>query len=444
MSGYNFLSKLNPFAGYRQPNPLDPYAEMNASGEEDPFATMPMGTPPPQNPFNPSLPVEEPAISTPPKYMNSSLNQYKASLANQPMQEDYRPSKKRIFGGIALGGLAGMGANNPKLAFDMSRSIVRAPYENAMEEWKTTTSGFKDAASLEETQNKQGFDEWYKQEQIKSLSGYRTGTLDSRNRGLDIRDEYNDARLEIMRQAAQGLFKIEYNRTTGQAVKAMKDGTLVPVDPKVLRGLTFEQQEMLESMGALSIVDARGRNAESLAEINARHAKELADARNKNAIDVANIRSDGRPQTAADLKVQNQNRAGEFQRLHPEWADWVQQDESTQGFRIVPPSSMFNRPKPEDVVKATNAFNEYLRTGGDTAGPGAVPGDNSGSVTPGSGPTVNPPAGPRPRQGPRQNPGVRTAPKPGYVWMIAPDGKTRGQVKKEEVARLEGQGYKKE
>ena len=203
----NFLSRLNPFAGYRDYDeyPVEdtgPIQQRMMPGLERSFA-----------PPNPGLemPVEPPPQIQAPQYSDSAMNQYRGSLESQPMWEDNRPSKKRTFGGIMLGGLAGMGVNNPQMAYNMSRNIVRAPYENAMDEWKTTTTNYRNAAAIEEAKNKDAYTKY--QDTIKnaetnrlntSLVGYRDKqgeNIDSQinNRNLVSSPEFLDKATERQR-----------------------------------------------------------------------------------------------------------------------------------------------------------------------------------------------------------------------------------------------------
>jgi hypothetical protein len=150
----NFLSRINPLKAYR--DPLEEDAQnMGIFNQGGPF----MGQPPQEpsiipglrNAFAPPNPgmAPEPEQPMAPARM-SALDQYRESMANQPYQEGYNPSKKRMLGGILLGGLAGTASNSPTTGFSMGRSIVRAPYDNAMEQWKTSTTGYKGLADAEQ------------------------------------------------------------------------------------------------------------------------------------------------------------------------------------------------------------------------------------------------------------------------------------------------------
>lgn len=340
----NFLSQINPFKAYRDPLQQN-VGNSGVFGSQDfPGPAAPGGlmgglrnsfSPP-----NPGLtpPQAEPELSGPPPTRTNYLERYREALESQPYQEGYSPSKKRMFGGILLGGLAGTAANNPVTAYNMSRSIVRAPYDNAMEQWATTTSGYKDLAKTEQDQNTQDFNNWLKQGQLESLSGYRTGQLDYRNRAIDEKAITDKKRLEIMDMAARGLAKVEYDETTGEAVAFYKDHTREKLPPNVLRHMTIEQRETLASMGAISIVNARGAKASELEAERAKHAKELAEERIKADKAIAEIRSGGgtagntvtteQDPTASEQIKQIQLDIADWKRKNPDYASSVVDDDN--------------------------------------------------------------------------------------------------------------------
>jgi len=148
----NFLSKINPLKAYRDPLEED-VQNQGIFNQGGPL----MGQPPPEeqqmipgmrNAFAAPNPGMELPPAPPPQM--TALDQYRQAMADQPYQEGYNPSKKRMLGGILLGGLAGTAANNPMVGFNMGRQIVRSPYDNAMEQWKTSTTGYKGLADAEQ------------------------------------------------------------------------------------------------------------------------------------------------------------------------------------------------------------------------------------------------------------------------------------------------------
>jgi len=439
MAGYNFLSNLNRFSGYRQPNPLDPYGEMNASGEEDPFATMPMGTPPPpQNPFNPSLPVEEPEPAGP-RYMNSSLNQYRDSLAQQPMQADYRPTKKRIFGGIMLGGLAGMGANNPQMAYNMANSITRQPYNSAMEEWKTTTSGYKQAADIEESQNTHEFNRYIQKARLDDIALDRRNRNEDRDlaRGITQQNADTNSRNAATREKALKGGKLLINGMDGSGTWFHNDGTIERVGKEDYQALTFEQQLAMKDAGRMIFANDERAWRESFERLRTELGKERDQARIDAQADAKTETQTDPGLSSTEVRQLETNRVGEFLRAFPGMKENVKKN-ATGAFELDLSQTTTNWEEIGRLVgidpsgnlstrqKMKELFDHYVLTGEDKSGkiksntapqrPTRVPRD----TTPIRKPTdtrqaddtmvIEPPAGPSQRSR-GAGPGPKRAPK---------------------------------
>ena len=84
----------------------------------------------------------------PPRFNHPAFDTYMEHVKSMPSRGDYKPSVGRRI----LGGLAGFltGLKDPAMGARVGASIVQAPYEQALEEWKTKGGALQHLAGVEQ------------------------------------------------------------------------------------------------------------------------------------------------------------------------------------------------------------------------------------------------------------------------------------------------------
>lgn len=130
----------------------DPFKEIDFFGSDSGFD---MSQEPNQESGQERMPYPMPSPEIP-EYRSESpaMTKYLEYLQNTPQASQYQQSTLgKILAAIAGFG-AGVSSHDPSKAISVSQSIMQAPYQRAMEQWKAGGQGLAAGAELEQTQNK--------------------------------------------------------------------------------------------------------------------------------------------------------------------------------------------------------------------------------------------------------------------------------------------------
>lgn len=252
-------------------------------------------------------------------------------------------------------------------------------YNRDVTDWKNKVSATGQLANIEAGRDSRAIREEYNalMAQIrrddlerKKTEGERRG--DQADRRLDQRDEELDIKrgqLDLRRETANGAQGIRVNQRTGQTYLWYKDGTIKNLDQQ---DLSFEHRQKLAQAGRLELLDlqqqfTRERDA-------TQHEYDLEEILKR-----VEARAGGNT-SEADKAKGKINRAGEYARAHPEVADWIEVDPDTGFIEMRPRGIWRDRARDAEII---SDFNKYIDQGSNP-GTGAVPGNNTSSVKPGS------------------------------------------------------------
>jgi len=357
---------------YRMPQvgmPPTPSPTTRTGAEIDPISGLPMdvarrapNTPMDENPWN---------DGPPPPNNNPEDKAYKAFMDlvnNFPVRKE--PSTLRKIGAsiAALSGnadtvehalyprydrdvadwkqKAGVSGNLAQIEASRNSAVIRDEYNHLTNSWRLLESERK--ADADKKKGEQG-----------------DRRLDQGDRRLDIQQ----GTLDLKKKLGEGAKGIRVNQSTGQTYLWYADGHIETIDQQ---DLSFAQRQKLAQAGKLELLDLQ--QAFTRERDETKHEYTLDEIAERAASRVGNN------QTEADKIKGKLRRAGEYARAHPEVADWIEADPDT-GFIEMKPRGLF-RDKAKDADQIA-AFNKYIDPGVE-AGTGAVPGNNTGSVTPGA------------------------------------------------------------
>ena len=229
-------------------------------------------------------------------YETPALDAYQKHVSALPDYNNYKPSALRRIAG-ALGGFSTGWTRGPSAGFDVAQKIVRAPYDNALEQWQRQGQGLASAAQAEASS---GRNEANRQSALMKYYGTlntnqtRDNIANNNNATKEkIADQRNDY---LMAQLAQNGLDQDFGNPVVNS-----SGQVVVVSKKTGKPVTIGTAG--EFFGPKQVADEAWRRAKLAADtqvtttgMRTSSAESIAAANNANDLEVAGVNQAGATQ----------------------------------------------------------------------------------------------------------------------------------------------------
>lgn len=338
----------------------------------------------PGNPGQPTLPeMQNPNPEQPPMQEGNGVEdraykQFLDLVNNFPVRKE--PSTLRKIG-ASVAALSG----KP----DTVENALYPGYDREVNDWENKAKVSGNLAQIEGSRNSAAIRDDYNRltNEWRLVESKRKGEADEKrgeqgDRRLDQRDEELDIKrgqLDLRKEANEGAQGIRVNQRTGKTYLWYKDGRTKELDQN---DLSFEHRQKLAQAGKIELLDLQ--NAFTRERDETKHEYTLDEIAER-------LSKKGENTSDTQLKQRKLNRAGEWARTHPQASSWIEVDPDTGFMELKPTGIWRDRAKDADLIKDFNTYIDEKEV--ETKVPGAIPGNNTGSVKPGSRfPSKNPAA----------------------------------------------------